>query len=297
MGKLTDEEKIQIVELYSNGESSISLGKKFGIDATNILALLRRRGVPINSKGAYKKYHINEDVFLEINTEEKAHWLGFICADGHVNDNSVRCEISNKDFEHLNKMRIFFESDHLVRLTRKNCVVIDFNSRKLVQSLRLLGLEKNKTKNIKTPKIDANLLKHFYRGTFDGDGWITSRQAKNTKLEYCSSGLTSWEIGMSSGSSDFIHEFHDWVCLAIGGKCGCLIDRKRNENQQVWQLTFGGNNNFVKICNLFYNDATIFLDRKYVKWQHAKQNISTIIDGHRRFTRPMDETSAIDSKL
>lgn len=292
MGKLTDEQKIQIVNLYNEGNSSTKLGLKFGIAPTNILSLLRRREVSIRPKGL-RKYYVNDEIFNRIDTEEKAYWLGFICADGHVSDTSLVVEINGKDILHLEKMKKFLQSEHVIRNTRKNCVILSIGSGKLVQSLRKLGLQGNKTKNLKTPKIDESLLRHFYRGAFDGDGWITSRQSKNTKSEFCSSGLTTWEIGMSSGSTEFIHEFHNWICRQVGKKCGYLADRNK-KNQQVWQLTIGGNKLFSTIVDIFYKDVSVYLERKHERYKEAKNNIKTIIEGHRRFTRPLEKTSGIN---
>jgi len=47
----------------------------------------------------------NRHIFDEINTSDKAYWLGFIIADGYLNDNKnmLRIKLGDKDKHHLEK--------------------------------------------------------------------------------------------------------------------------------------------------------------------------------------------------
>ena len=47
--------------------------------------------------------------FENIDTEEKAYWLGFLYADGYVNANEDKIELclAEKDFHHLEKFKNF----------------------------------------------------------------------------------------------------------------------------------------------------------------------------------------------
>ena len=51
----------------------------------------------------YTKYSFDRNYFKEINTEEKAYWLGFIAADGCVSAkmNSIRVDLKSADVGHL----------------------------------------------------------------------------------------------------------------------------------------------------------------------------------------------------
>lgn len=45
MRKLTDQQKIEIVSRYINGESSIKLGKEFNVSTRSILSILKVRNI------------------------------------------------------------------------------------------------------------------------------------------------------------------------------------------------------------------------------------------------------------
>lgn len=66
------------------------------------------------------KFYYNKDFFQEINTEEKAYWLGFLYADGCINKiyrnnklKSMNLEIGlcHKDEQHLQKFLNSIESN------------------------------------------------------------------------------------------------------------------------------------------------------------------------------------------
>lgn len=49
MRKLTDQQKIDMVNKYNNGDSSVKLSKEYGITTQAILQMLKIRGVKIRN--------------------------------------------------------------------------------------------------------------------------------------------------------------------------------------------------------------------------------------------------------
>ena len=83
--KWSENEKYIIIERYNNGESSLQIAKDYNVTASSICGLLRRNGCVLRSnKINSRKYSFNENYFKNIDTAEKAYWLGFIAADGYV---------------------------------------------------------------------------------------------------------------------------------------------------------------------------------------------------------------------
>ena len=55
----------------------------------------------------------NRHIFDDIDSSEKAYWLGFIIADGYLNDdkNMLRIKLGDKDKNHLIKFIKFLGGD------------------------------------------------------------------------------------------------------------------------------------------------------------------------------------------
>ena len=58
------------------------------------------------------------NIFKNINSEEKAYWLGFLYADGNVSlkDNSIELSLQSLDIEHLYKFKSFIKTTNLPTL-------------------------------------------------------------------------------------------------------------------------------------------------------------------------------------
>lgn len=64
--------------------------------------------VRLNQKQPNKKY-VNENIFENIDTEEKAYWLGFMFADGCINRTSDRIELSLKEEDLYKDSNIYLD--------------------------------------------------------------------------------------------------------------------------------------------------------------------------------------------
>ena len=95
-------------------------------------------------------------------------------------------------------------------------------------------------------QVPNNLIKHFIRGYFDGDGWFTN-------TENC------FQVGII-GTEDFIKGFLDTVELE--NKNNKKIFTVHRENG-VKRYVFGAYEDVLNFLNWIYKDATIYLDRKY----------------------------------
>ena len=209
-----------------------------------------------NQSIRHRKYVFNENFFKSIDNEKKAYWLGFIYADGCLYDNSLRIELQLKDIDLLKQFRQdinAFDSEIKIDGNKQSCQII-LNSKTNLENLFKNGCYVNKTFKIKFPTEDQvpdNLIHHFMRGYFDGDGCIYSRNNKN--------GVNTFSV---VGNFDFIMAYKEKLFSSINKS----NDIKLQKHYQVYSLYLGGNKQLKKIYNFLYKDAKTFLSRKYNKW-------------------------------
>jgi intein/homing endonuclease len=251
----------QAVEEYKSGTISITqLCKKYHMTGRTLSKELKRQGIEVVNKQNEVKF--NQDVFKNIDTEDKAYWLGFIFADGYIGSNRNDFEISlqEEDKEHLLKFNDFMEYDGLnvkeraINLKGKEYKAYRWSAKnkKLHEDLEDKGCIPKKSLVLKFPNIEIfsskDLVRHFIRGYFDGDGCITYKDKEHTTV--CISVL---------GTSEFLNELQK----------NANISYKLSNNNKKSDITKKFNivgHPALDFLDYIYKDATIYLDRKYQKY-------------------------------
>lgn len=263
--KLTQENINEIIRLYESGLSIRKIEPLCNVKRTMIGTILKTNNIKTKSCGnAYRlrKYKLNEHYFNKIDNENKAYWLGFIIADGHVSDDGLILRLCIKDENHLKKFLKDIESDTLIKydIKTKSCN-ISLYSYDLVKSLRKLKLSKNKSKDAIFPSVKKSLLKHLMRGMVDGDGSISI-----TKNKYKKGVHPIFAIKMC-GTKDIVTKFHDNIINKLklnNHKISCT-------DNGFCQVEWGGNKLTIKILSWFYKDANVYLERKYKRYIQLKE--------------------------
>lgn len=222
-----------------------------------------------------RKHFFNEDYFENIDTEEKAYWLGFIAADGCVvktgNYNSYRLYINlgNIDEKHLQKFLDSINADDIniqhytstSGFSNKNGTKtsrIVLNSLKLCKDLSKYNICERKSYNVEMPEIDNQLLPHYLRGYVDGDGsFYYYYDEKNKRYRY------SFEI--VGGSKIFMEQVQSY--LSYNDIKANIYTRKTNSSIR---LMSSSKTEILKIIDLLYSNANIYLDRKFNKINEIK---------------------------
>ncbi|WP_299831686.1 hypothetical protein [uncultured Metabacillus sp.] len=217
-----------------------------------------------------RKYIVNDNFFDAIDTESKAYWLGFIYADGcvttHKNSNSKILEIGLQlsDKDHLEKFKQDIETSY--RITeKKNSCRISIVSEKIFNDLNKYGIVARKSNSIKPPRKDMipeHLEHHFIRGIFDGDGGFTLGDKYLTfAINFC-------------GTKETCEYILDYFNLNVA------INGKKGTNENFRQLRIKGNVQSLQIANKLYEDATVYLDRKYDQYTQLQQlnDVQNLID-------------------
>lgn len=259
-------DKIQentIREMYAKRRPISQIVRKTGLTRKKIETWLKENNLWTGHRFLYSYY--DEFFFDEINTEEKAYWLGFIYADGYISkSNEVGIELKSTDSSHLEKFRQAIQAERQVKIYHKNSTFgpqdnCRFSIGSEHMSKILLGYfgSINKTLEGTFPKIDTSLEHHLIRGFFDGDGCLT-------------------------GFKDNEHIFRPEI-IFIGTKetlqyIEYISGFPWNWSQRVktkinnYQIECGRVNDCLNFLSYMYKDATIYLDRKYELYQTLLEN-------------------------
>lgn len=260
----TSNELEQILNLYQHeGMGMAKIGTMFNVSKTVISRVLKENGVKIKQDNHV--YKADYRIFENINTPEKAYWLGFIAADGCVYDRpqnaTIKITIHEKDKAHLEKFKKFLNSNIPIKETISQgfsgyasspCVTIDVNSKKMAYDLIDKNIVPRKSLILKPPKIDEQYYLPYIMGYFDGDGSIYK------------TGKNHLEFGIEFiGSLETI----SWInqVLNLNAKL-----EKRNVDKETYHIRCGGIQKPYSIIKPIFNSVDIHLDRKYLLFQELE---------------------------
>ena len=193
-------------------------------------------------------YRFDTDFFKLIDTEQKAYWLGFISADGWIEPklNRLGIGLQKSDRKHLEKFRDAINSNHPI-YEKRDSSYFRISSKELIADLNNVGVFPAKSLKIDPYYVSEPLQHHYWRGVFDGDGWIQKDK------------LNRWLIGIC-GSKAMVEGFQRFVLdMATSSAKIYMINN-------TYCIQFGGVHFTRMIMDEMYSDATVFLDRKYEKW-------------------------------
>ncbi len=147
--------------------------------------------------------NLNDNIFDNINSVEKAYLLGWIASDGSINkNNSITIAIHNKDKDCLFNLKELICSDLEIKIKNDSMIYFTINSKKIVNNIcEYLNISPGSKHNkIELPKFkNKKLTWAFLRGFFDGDGSIP----KSTHIHKTRCSITSNSKKMLSQIEDF----------------------------------------------------------------------------------------------
>lgn len=244
------------VEMYKNGKSTMQISKELGVDRYRFSQYMKRQGVYVVERP--QKILFDNDVFENIDTEEKAYWLGFLYADGSIRYDRKMIELglSIKDEGHLYKFRSFLNSKHKIshkdNKLGKSCR-ISISDIKLYDDLIKQGCKPKKSLTLIFPtekQVPKHLHRHFIRGYFDGDGGIT---------------LTEKTVSINIlGTKEFLEGIKIHVDIL---KNKTLYPLKYNRlDKNTYRIQFEGINDIHLFLEYIYKGSSVYLDRKFNKY-------------------------------
>ena len=211
-----------------------------------------------------RKYVLNEKFFDEIDTEEKAYWLGFLYADGYNNEKrkEVKIRLAIKDKEHLLKLRdtLYVKKDrplyYGINFKKNKWCELMINSTHFSKQLSKLGCVQAKTFVVQFPSFlqDECLKRAFIRGVFDGDGSIGLYRHYTGSPKY---------IFSITGNHSFLLDIQQVLIQFCNVKKNKIsLNNREGRSNQIGSLVYTGGEQCKRIRDWLYKDATIFLPRK-----------------------------------
>ena len=232
------------------------IAKTYGVNENQICRILKQRGCLTRSTA--RRYFFNQDFFEKIDTEEKAYFLGLIYSDGNVHNIQMRLCTSEPDQYLLEKLREIITNSPPLKILKKRKsfhkqkFVLELTSRKMVSDLFNLGVIPNKSLILKFPtpeQIPDDLMNHFIRGVFDGDGNFYVSKKNGATI----AGIT--------GSPFFIPE----LAKFIENKLGIKTKVTGYSHSKAMDVKMASRPSII-FMDYLYKNASIKMQRKYVKF-------------------------------
>lgn len=258
----------EIKDMYLNQNiSSTQIANIMGAKRYQINYILEKNGITKTFSEARREYSLDEHYFDKIDTPNKAYILGFLYADGYNNDinHTVVLTLHEKDKDTLEKIRKELKCEkplyHISSVNKKDGKPRELESlilasKHMSETIKKWGLIPNKTFTLEFPKfLPDNLISHFIRGYFDGDGcaYIEKRVDRQDRLF----------VSIMS-STKFCYDMQQYL-EKRGLKMNVNHPTDKNENNSIIRTT--KRDNVKKFMDYIYKDADLYMERKRKKFE------------------------------
>lgn len=252
--------EIELIDLYNQNYSITDISNKTKFCRKTVALVLKNHNIPI--KGGFyftRKDNFNERYFEKIDTEDKAYFLGLLYADGNVylKRNRVQITLQNEDTYILEVFKNYIDSTCKLYVDRGLYRKLILASEKMCQDLIKLGCVPKKSLILTFPieeQVPNHLLHHFVRGAFDGDGSIGYVNKTGKEISF-----TSSESFCNSVKS---------ILESQNIKVSKFSKRYKDKINSAGSIKIYQNNKTFDLFNYMYKDATIYLERKYLKFKN-----------------------------
>lgn len=264
MNRYLTEEQQKIAINMSTINTRKEIADFLGFNPSSISKFFKKN----NIQGVYKskfgkcKTELDVNFFEHINTPQKAYWLGYVCADGHVykNKQGTTCGINlvSKDKEIIEKFKTDIKSDYKITLVNhlhkhilEPYYYTHISNFYFAQHLINLGITNQKSDILVMPKIEEKFYSYFFAGLFDGDGCICFHKGRNRLL-----------VNLVS-TKEILHFLCDYLNQKLDLKIHKIYKVKCKKNN-VFKFYIYSEKNVMKFLHFIYQDSTFqYMSRKY----------------------------------
>lgn len=253
--------KEEIIAKHLIGKNTVELSKEYGTCEQTIANFLYKYNDSLIHR-RYRKYEIKQDYFSNIDTWEKAYFLGWIFTDGTVPDSGVHINLQERDIHVLETFSNWLNLDRAVTLLpNRRQVLFYINSVQIVKDLRNIGIQKNKTFNL--PNFysdDLEIMRGFILGLTDGDGCFTYN--KNKKKQ-------SLKWYLCGACESFLEHIANYITEVLNVKIfrsKTYYTTKNNVSNWHYRIAIYKKEDILTLLDFLYKDIPkVYLQRKLDK--------------------------------
>lgn len=269
--KLSKKQINQCVDMIKSGNSITDISDELKMDIGTIRNIANEYNLIISVKKVsrdIKNIDFNDNYFENIDTEEKAYFLGLIYSDGNVRERNgkyyLNIELKREDKYILEKFASelrcgnkIYDRDRITNFGESHMSSFTTcNSKKLFDDLARFNIVPDKSHTTTSfinieELIPNNLIKHFLRGLIDGDGTISKRYTTRQNV-----------IAIYQNEINFCYEF-DRLLKKSMNDYDLYENIIVNKNTGVYNLRYRRIDDIKKICDFLYNGSSIYLKRKH----------------------------------
>jgi hypothetical protein len=264
-----------IISLYEEGRTTKEISTQLDIPVPTVISNLKRYRVAL--RPPRRRYTLNEEYFNDINSIDKAYFLGLLYADGNISKTKdgyrVKIGLQERDSYILERLSFYCEFNGPILFRKgasknhQNQKLLQIYSKGFYENARKQGLHDNKTFTLKPPSLEPYYIKHFIRGYFDGDGCAfikTYKSQTSTSISF---------LGTYSICSFIKNYLQDTLQLRSNTK---ILTKK-----SIFKYTINDRKDILKIKNFLYTDMEdCYLTRKLEKLQEMETYIINYYEKH-----------------
>lgn len=274
---------------------TIEWAKETGVDTVTISRRIRMGWTEdklFQQTNFSPRYSFNKHYFDVIDNEHKAYWLGFIWCDGYMairdRNNHISYEfklsLSDIDASHLEKFNHDLNGNYKVKYydmgnssftsehqEARLLITNQHFGKTLVEKYGLVPRRSDCSKILNN--IPSHLIKHFIRGIVEADGTFC-------KYKITEKGYNVDKYRVSIGTNEDIvrfiekHLMNNGIINITERK---LYQRHEGQDGEYKTLEISGKTQTLNILHYIYDNASVYLDRKYEKYLNIidKQEVLT----------------------
>lgn len=264
---VSEESRRQMAEAHRDGATQAQLAHEFGVSCSVVRRVMKSTDAcvctPSNrvvrrTHGIVRRHAFSHpDYFAVVDTPEKAYWLGMWYADGNVMTYPKYVFQAALQLRDQSQIDQFLEDIGTSQKAKTrpdiNRVYVSIANKQLVTDLVCQGMWPRKSLTLAPPPLkDTDLVRHFLRGFFDGNGTV---------------GI--YDVGPRGKRRNFQPRLGFYSTAAVCEWIGDVIERELGfappsviEAVGCFKITYNGRGRCSAIAEWLYRDATRWLPRK-----------------------------------